>query len=265
MAAGLVNYKKLAQLAPLLTITLMACSSDPLTPEEAARLQRVYAEMPQQSAVGVIKNLRYAGLYKGGLETNWSTPLAEAINEAHFELDYINEDYDLGTDAGAASFLMALSEVPIRQRFVDELSTPLPEFSRTIAAQQQASVDGGKCVIELGEFSRSGERLHVTLYSYGRSQAGLEVIWDGLVGGVFPRVIAVEFGDTSLPMNSSYEVKGSYLRANMFSTNGRWVTDAIKTATTIKFQGDDFGEVVLPAGDMYQVGPKLEECAANRL
>lgn len=39
----------------------------------------------------------------GALTATWSPDLAEAINQAHFELDFVSEEFDFETEAGLAS------------------------------------------------------------------------------------------------------------------------------------------------------------------
>ena len=160
---------------------LSACGAEPLSTESQNRLQQVFAEMDERRAIGVVQNLRFAGLYKGALTNHWQPELGEAINEAHYALG-ADGDYDLNTSAGASGFLRALSSYSSREDLVSGVSNTLPEFTQVRAVQTTTRFENGACLLDGGTYERNGERIEVT-FSYSRDDGAIQSIWDGWPGG----------------------------------------------------------------------------------
>lgn len=236
------------------------CEPEPLTPERTQRLESIYVDMGQSAGIRVVQNLRYAGLYEGETEAAWSPALAEAINKAHFAVDSLEGRYDLNTDSGASGFLDTLSTAAIRRELAEGIGIELAKFKQVRPPAMQAVMEGGTCYVSAGAYSRHGEQLELAFYRTPGRQAGLTMMWDGLVGPAFPRLLAVTFGQESLLMNSEYRTAPPMADINLFNTNGHWVVNAIKQADRIAFEDRDIGIVDLPTGDLYRTGLALDGC-----
>jgi hypothetical protein len=248
----------------LSAFALTACSAEPLSQETTARLERVFAGLPEAQADGVIQNLRMANLYRGELSRDWSPELANAINEAHYDLDFVDERHDLATDGGAAGFLQDLSSAAIRPRLVSEVDEGPADFVQTVKPGAAAIRTGRKCSISGGSYSRNGEMLHLIFYAMA-GQAGVEIAWDGWPEPTFPRLLPVRFGDQTLPMMTQYESADSIVRANIFNVNGSWVIEGLKRATEIEIGPEaDIAPLVLPTGDLYAAGLAIDVCWKQR-
>lgn len=255
---------KLRVIITLGMLGLAACSAEPLTPDVEGRLKKVFAELPDEQALGVVQNLRMANLHKGELSRDWNAQLANAVNEAHFDLDFVDEQYNLSSDAGAAAFLQDLSSARIRPRLVAEVDEGPASFVQTVTPGVAAIEIGSKCSISGGSYSRNGEMIHLIFYEIA-GQAGIEIAWDGWPSSSFPRLLPVRFGDQTLPMMTEYEIAQSVIHANIFNVNGRWVAEALKRAAEIEIGPEaEVSPLVLPTGDLYAVAMALEQCGADR-
>lgn len=244
-----------------LALALSGCQAEPLSPQDEARLKRIFEEMPYDRLIGVIQNLRYGGLYQGELSPQWQPTLATAINEAHFQLDFVDGRYDLSTDSGASAFLQDLSQVAIRQRLATELMTEVPPFTVVAAPGTVARREGRKCIVSGGTYDRNGEELSIEFYQIGR-QVGIEFNWDGWPSSNFPRYLTGRFGDQEVPLLVDYEWAFSTIHADIFNTNGFWITDAMKRANELELGvGSEVAPLILPTGELYQTAVALEECS----
>ena len=254
---------KLRICAASLLFSLAACEAEPLTEIEEANLRSAFDDLPDARAYGVIQNLRFANLYSGDLSLEWSPALGSAINEAHFDLDFIDENYDLATNSGSAAFLQDLSRTRIRARLLREVDEGPGHFEQTEPVGIEPIKVGRKCTISGGSYSRNGERLHLIFYAVG-SQAGMEMSWDGWPGSDFPRVMSVAFGDQELPMMTEYQVDTPKLYAQIFSVNDHWVFDGMMRADRIVVgEGTQIAPLELPTGELYDATIALRECAES--
>ncbi|ANU08692.1 hypothetical protein A6F65_02411 [Paraurantiacibacter namhicola] len=223
-------------------------------------LDRVYTDMPERQAVAVKQNLRITGLYKGELDTAYSPALGEAINQVHFDLDMVDDRYQLDNAADASGFLQSLASTSIRPSLINDLSVNPAEFVLVEAPGAEASPDGRGCSVSGGTYSRSGELIALRFHKQNR-QVGIEIVWDGWPSPVFPRILAVGFGDTGLPLMVEYEQDGPITNAYAFTDNGFWVTDAMKQADRLEIGPEsDIAPLELPTGSLYQAAKALENC-----
>ncbi|MFN3817370.1 hypothetical protein [Blastomonas sp.] len=260
---GLRHWSITAALA--LSIMIAGCNADPLSPETSSRLERVYSDLPPERAVAVIQNLRSVGLYTGGLDTSWNPAIAEAINKAHFEIDYIDGNFDLATDGGAASFVTKLATIEGRAMLADALSYDLAAFTQVTAPSTTAQFKDDICFVEAGEYDRHGERIRLTVYQQRGRIAGINMVWDGWPGPGFPRYLPITFGEETVPLMTEYSQSLPITEARLFNVNGWWVTDGIKRSTNIRIENEDLGVIDLPTGDLYQTGMALTDCVQKHL
>ena len=251
---------KLRNCAASLLFCLAACEADPLTDIEEANLRAAFDDLPGDRTYGVIQNLRFANLYSGGLSLEWSPALGSAISEAHFDLDFIDENYDLATHSGSAAFLQELSRTRIRARLLREVNEGPGHFEQTEPVGVEPIKAGRKCAISGGSYSRNGERPQLIIYAVG-SQAGMQMSWDGWPGSDFPRVMSVAFGDQELPMMTEYQVDTPKLYAQIFSVNDHWMFDGMMRASEIIIgEGTQIAPLELPTGELYDAAIALREC-----
>ncbi|MEZ5708585.1 MAG: hypothetical protein R3E02_04250 [Blastomonas sp.] len=239
---------------------LSACSAEPLTPEEEGTIKYVYMTLPDHQALAIKQNLRLTGLYSGELNADYTTELAEAINQVHFDLDLVEDRFQLDTEAGAAGFLQELASSSIRPSLINDLSVSPAEFAQIRPPGDTVERDGRECSIDGGSYSRNGEVVNLAFYKVN-GQAGIELYWDGWPSSVFPQLLPVKFGDKTLPMMVSYERHGSAINADIFNVNGFWVTDALKQADGLEIGPETkIAPLELPTGSLYQIGLALEGC-----
>lgn len=242
-------------------VSLTGCDAEPLTPDQESRLERLFADLDDRSAAGVVQNLRYGGLYDGALTRAWSPQLAAAINQAHFDLDFVDERYDFESEAGMASFLSDLSYAGIRPRLAGELTVEPPSFKLAQAPARSAVIRDGRCEVNGGSYQRNGEQINVTFWAEGRD-GGIDVTWNGWPNGVLPLITTFGSDDEKFPMPLQYDYRLPVTHIRMFQENGWWVTNAVKHSKTIELNfGKEAGEILLPSGDLYQSGLALENCA----
>lgn len=247
-------------LLAITALTLIGCEAEPLTPEQNERLERVFSDMPHERATGVVQNMRFSGYYEGDLSLQWSPALAQAINQVHFDLDFVEERYDLETDGGAAALLQDLSYTDIRPRLASELMVDPAPFIQTDPISIEATSNGRKCSIAGGSYSRNGEMLHLTFYKVG-GQAGFNLNWDGWPSSNFPRIISVRFGEQTLPMMVEYDYSAPVVHASVFNVNDHWVIDGMKRATELEIgEGTEIAPLKIPTGDLYQAALALDQC-----
>lgn len=241
-------------------LALSACSAEPLTPEEEGTIKYVFLTLPEQQALAIKQNLRLTGLYSGELNANYTPELAEAINQVHFDLDLVDDRFQLDSEAEAAGFLQELASSEIRPRLIHDLSVSPAEFVQIRPPGETVEREGRKCTVDGGGYSRNGEIVNLTFYKIDR-QVGIEFYWDGWPSPVFPRLLPVQFGDKSLPMMVSYERHDSAINADLFNVNGFWVTDALKQADSLEIGPEtEIAPLELPTGSLYQTGLALEGC-----
>lgn len=251
---------QLCAASALASFLLVGCSPEPLTPEEESTLKLVYMTMPDHQAVAIKQNLRLTGLYQGELNLNFTPELAEAINQVHFDLNLVEQDFQLDSQSAASKFLQELASPSIRPRLVSELSTSPAEFVQTQPPSTELRREGRKCIVNGGTYSRSGEEISISFYKIGR-QAGIELTWDGWPGATFPRLIPVAFDDMTLPMMIEYQRDAPTVRADAFNENGSWVIDAMRQGEKIEIGPDtEIAPLELPTGDLYQTALALEGC-----
>ncbi|KLE32403.1 hypothetical protein AAW00_13270 [Aurantiacibacter luteus] len=223
----------------------------------------MYGDLDDNRALGVVQNLRYGGLYQGPTTRIWNPQLAQAINQAHFDLDFIDEAYNFETEAGMAGFVRSLSYANIRPRLASELSAAPPEFQLLASPAQAASVVDGQCEIDGGSYGRAGEQMQVTFWARGRN-AGIRVQWDGWPGGPLSPITVFGHGENAVPISTESVIHDGITKLEMFQQNGWWVTNMMQESDRIDLNlGDDAGEIILPSGDLYRTGMALEECARS--
>lgn len=241
-------------------LALSACSAEPLTPEEEGTIKYVYLTLPEHQALAIKQNLRLTGLYRGELNADYTPELAEAINQVHFDLDLVDDRFQLDTEAGVAGFLQELASSAIGPRLVDDLSVDPAQFVQVRAPGSAADREGSKCIVDGGSYSRNGEMVNLTFYKL-QGQVGIELYWDGWPDVSFPRIIPVKFGNKTLPMMVEYERNGPATNADVFNVNGFWVTDAIKQSDSLEIGPEtEIAPLELPTGSLYQTGLALEGC-----
>lgn len=255
---------KLRFCAAALALAVSGCGPEPLEPEQAARIERIYQEMPVEDRQGVIRNLRFAGVYSGPLNTAWKPAFADAINEVHWELDFLEDQWNLSTDAGTSSFLDALANTRIRQRIESEVTSFDPTFKQVSASSMVAERRGRSCVVDGGTYERHGETLHLEFFR-NAGLGGISISWDGATNADVPMLMSVKFGDTAIPLNRGADSQDrGPMNTDFVTTNGFWVTDGMRHSDRIVINLDeDLGPIELPTGELYQGAKSLSGCADN--
>jgi hypothetical protein len=257
-----VKLVKLRAALAALTLLAMAgaCSPEPLTPEQEQRISRIYLDMPERQRIGIQQNLRFAGLYSGDLDTDWPDTLGEAINTAHFELDLIDGNYPIDTDAGVASFLTALAGPEIRKRLRYELSTDLPQWVQISPAATEAEIVDNGCRVDGGVYERNGETIGLVFYRT-RAGAGVDFGWTGWPGAPLSPLFIVKYGEETWAMPGSVEQRDAVVNASLYNVNGSHIVSAIQRSTSITISGSSLTEPIeIPTGDLYQTGASLADC-----
>lgn len=242
----------------ILSSLVTGCEAEPLSPETEQRLERVYRDLPERQAIGIIQNLRFTGLYSGPLEKGWRPEMALAINQVHHELDMFDGHYDLSSYAGANAFLADLSTGRIRERLINELSVTIPQFTQISPPETQAHFKEGQCRVGGGRYERNGERVDLT-FTYEKMNGAVHMRWDGWPGGILPHA-SVDFGSDSLPAMMGTDAHGNVTELNLFNLNNFWIVNLVKRGTQVSIKGEYLGEMKLPTGDLYQTGIALEKC-----
>jgi hypothetical protein len=246
--------------ALLVSVSLAGCEAEPLTPETADRLERVFANLPERDAIGVLQNLRMTGLYSGPIDMGWQPSVAEALNEVHFELDAFDGRYDLSTDAGANAFVTDMSSWRVRERLTEDLSIALPEYEQLVAPATDATFRNGECRVSGGRYSRNGELTELT-FVYTRRAGEARLLTDGLPGNVLiPMIVGVRFGEETLVTNLNSDSAGFVTRLSFFNSDNRMIIAALKRGNRFNVSQDALGEFDLPTGDLYETGLALERC-----
>jgi hypothetical protein len=260
---GHIAVKRLASIGTVLVAALVAaCEAPPLDPTTSARLERLYADLPERRAIGVIQNLRYVGLYDGSSDPVWSEALAQSLNQFHYRLDGFEGRYDLSTDAGAHAFLSDASGAYIRDRLTSDFMTGDRQFVMVRPPRSGSYVDRGACVVDGGSYALDGEVVELE-FRYGRDLSTITIDWNGWPGG--PTIDGRGYlGEEWLGGVYTFAQQGEWTRVGFGNTNNFFLTQYMKRETYVRLQGDRMGAMLLPTGDLYAMAQSLEQCVANR-
>lgn len=227
---------RLAGLMIAALIGLSGCEAQPFSADQQERLKRVFADMPERKRIAIEQNLRFSGTYTHELTGKWSPDLEKAINQVHFELDMLANEYALDTDGNASKFLSELASPEVRVRFANELVADLPELKRTVAPSRDAELTDWGCRIAGGVYSRNGETVSPTFY-LSRDGILIEIDWNGWPGGVvFGPLIALEFGKQGWPMNITSSEADAVTQLKVMNDNGFILLNMMKEADSITLE-----------------------------